>query len=139
MHVIWKRPDGFHGADPADFVVVNLGNRSKLWLHKRDHSWFPFRIAGGWQESEATQRLNNLINLLPKDNATWVQMLAKTFNDTMGDEPERFIDELTRWIVDLRNHLKGDTWELDIMSHALSEVGERLQAVREPFLGSVNA
>ena len=139
MHVIWKRPDGFHGADPADFVVVNLGNRSKLWLHKRDHSWFPFRIAGGWQESEATQRLNNLINLLPKDNATWVQMLAKTFNDTMGDEPERFIDELTRWIVDLRNHLKGDTWELDIMSHALSEVGERLQAVREPFLGAVNA
>ena len=26
MHVIWKRPDGFHGADPSDFMVVNLGN-----------------------------------------------------------------------------------------------------------------
>jgi hypothetical protein len=136
MHVIWKRPDGFHDADPSDYTVVNLGNRSKIWLHKKDHSWFPFRIAGGWQESEATQRLNNLINLLPKDDKAWTDALGRVYDDTMGDDPNRFFDDLHRWVVDLRNHLKGDTWELDIMNHVLSEVAARLEAVRGQFQAS---
>ena len=134
MHVVWKRPDGFHGADPSDFMVVNVGSRAKIWLHKKDNSWFPFRIAGGWQESEATKRLNNLVNLLNKEDAAWVDSLVRIFNDTMGDDPARFIDDLTRWVADLRNHLKGDTWELDIMNHALAEVSDRLGSVREAFL-----
>jgi hypothetical protein len=135
MHVVWKRPDGFHGADPADFIIVNVGTRAKIWLHKRDHSWFPFRIAGGWQESEATKRLNNLVNLLHHDDdQSWVDALVKIYNDTMGDEPERFIDDLGRWVNDLRNHLKGDTWELDIMGQALQEVASRLTGIRAAFL-----
>ena len=134
MHVVWKRPDGFHGADPADFIVVNLGNRSKIWLHKRDHAWFPFRVAGGWQESEATQRLNNLVNLLAQDDQAWVTSLLKLYNDSMGDDPTRFLDDIGRWLLDLRNHLKGDTWELDIMNQALAEVEARLGKVKETVL-----
>lgn len=134
MHVIWKRPDGFHGADPSDFMVINLGNRSKIWLHKKDNSHFPFRIAGGWQETEATTRLNNLVNLLDKDDAAWKDALLRVFNDSMGDDGSRFIDELIRWVSDLRNHLKGDTWELDIMNQAMTEVSQRLQGIRDAFL-----
>ena len=139
MHVVWKRPDGFHGADPADFMVVNLGNRSKIWLHKRDHAWFPFRVAGGWQESEATQRLNKLVNLLSQGDDAWVDALSKLYDDSMGDDPARFLDDISRWLVDLRNHLKGDTWELDIMSQALAEVEGRLAKVRDDVLKAAQA
>ena len=130
MHVIWKRPDGFHGADPSDFMVVNLGNHSKLWLHKRDDTHFPFRIAGGWQESEASARLNTLVNLLAKDTNAWTNALTKMFHDQMGDDAAKFVDELSRWVSELRSHLKGDTWELDIMNQALTEVIERITSVR---------
>lgn len=137
MHVIWKRPDGFHGADPADFIVVNLGNHSKIWLHRKDDQHFPFRIAGGWQESEASTRLNRLVNLLPKDEKAWVDALLRIFNDSMGDDPARFVDDIARWVTDLRNHLKGDTWELDIMNQALSEVAGKLSSARDAFLKAV--
>jgi hypothetical protein len=128
MHVIWRRPDGFHGADPSDFVVVNVGNHSKLWLHKRDHEHFPFRITGGWQESEASARLNALVNLLAKDPAAWTASLAKMFHDQLGEDPISFINDLVSWTQDLRHHLKGDTWEVEIMDQALTEVVSRLES-----------
>ncbi len=134
MHVVWKRPDGFHGADPSDFTVINLSDHSKLWLHKRDHTWFPFRVSGGWQESEATQRLNSLVNLLDQPDQVWVDALVKLYNDTMGEDAARFIDDICLWMADLHGHLKGDTWELDIMNQALAEVEGRLKAVRTSFL-----
>jgi hypothetical protein len=134
MHVIWKRPDGFHGADPADFQVVDLGGQSRIWLHKRDHAHFPFRISGGWQETEATTRLNMLVNLLAGTDRTWSDTLLKIFNDSMGDDAARFLDDMRRWVGDLRAHLKGDTWELDIMNQALTQVEARLGAVRSEFL-----
>jgi hypothetical protein len=134
MHVIWKRPDGFHGADPADFMVVELSGRSKLWLHKKDTSWFPFRIAGGWQEQESTQRLNLLVNLLHKDEKFWVDALLKIFDDTMGDDPSKFVEDIQKWLVDLKGHLKGDTWELEIMNQALSEVEHRVGNVKQRFI-----
>ena len=65
MHLIWKRPDGFHGASPTDFRVVDLGGRSRLWLHKVDRDQYPFRIAGGWEEKDGSVLLNNLIELIP--------------------------------------------------------------------------
>jgi hypothetical protein len=139
MHVIWKRPDGFHGADPSDFMVVNLGNHSKIWLHKRDDTHFPFRIAGGWQESEASARLNTLVNLLAKDQNAWVQALTRMFHSQLGDDAGKFVDELSRWISELRSHLKGDTWELDIMNQALSEVLEHLEQVREQVVIAAKA
>jgi len=134
MHVIWRRPDGFHDADPSDFVVVNLGKHSKLWLHKKYDTHFPFRIAGGWQETEATARLNRLVNLLRQEDPAWVDALLRIFNDSMGDDAGRFLDDISRWVTDLRHHLKGDTWELEIMSQALSEVGDRLTAARAAFV-----
>ena len=139
MHVIWKRPDGFHGADPSDFMVVNLGNHSKIWLHRTDVSHFPFRIAGGWQESEASARLNNLVNLLRQDEQAWRSALLRLFNDSMAEDPGTFIDDTRRWVADLRHHLKGDTWELEIMAQALSEVTARLDAVRATFIAAAES
>lgn len=136
MHVVWKRPDGLYGADPSDFSVVNIGNHSRIWLHRRDHANFPFRISGGWQEEEATIRLNNLVNLLDKPDKEWLDCLMKIFNDHMQDDSSKFINELCRWIDDLRLHLKGDTWELEIMQETFSEVGNKLKSVKESFLKS---
>jgi len=136
MHVVWKRPDGLYGADPSDFVVVKIGNHSKIWLHKRDHSNFPFRIAGGWQEEESSIRLNNLVNLLDKPDGEWLTSLNKIFNDHMQDDASKFINELSRWVEDLRSHLKGDTWELEIMQETFAELGSKLKSLKEPFLQS---
>lgn len=134
MHVIWKRPDGFHGADPTDFMVVELSGSSKLWLHKKDTAWFPFRIAGGWQEQEATQRLNLLVNLLNQDDRAWVDALHKMFDDTMADDPSKFIEDVQSWLADLKEHLKGDTWELEIMAQALTDVALRVSRVKQKFI-----
>jgi hypothetical protein len=115
-------------------MVVELSGRSKLWLHKKDTSWFPFRIAGGWQEQESTQRLNLLVNLLHKDERAWVDALLKIFDDTMGDDPSKFVEDIQKWLVDLRGHLKGDTWELEIMSQALAEVEHRVGNAKQSFI-----
>jgi hypothetical protein len=138
MHVIWKRPDGFHGADPTDYVVVNVGSRAKIWLHRRDNRNFPFRIAGDWKAAEASERLNLLVNLLGKPDSDWTETLLKLFNDTLGDDPARFVDDLGKWLLDLRSHLKGDTWELDIMNHSLAEVADHLGRVRSSFLAAAH-
>jgi|LauGreDrversion4_2_1035121.scaffolds.fasta_scaffold02529_6 hypothetical protein len=136
MHVVWKRPDGFHGADPADYVVVNVGSRAKIWLHRSDRSNFPFRIAGDWQEAESGTRLNQLVNLLGRDEQAWLDTLVRMYDDTMGDDPGRFVDDLTRWVRDLCHHLKGDTWEIDIMTHTMTEVADRLHAMRAAFVAA---
>jgi hypothetical protein len=136
MHVVWKRPDGLYGADPSDFAVVKIGNHSKIWLHKRDHSNFPFRIAGGWQEEEASIRLNNLVNLLDKPDSEWLNSLNKIFNDHMQDDASKFINELGRWVEDLRLHLKGDTWELEIMQETFTELSNKLKSIKASFLTS---
>lgn len=133
MHVIWKRPDGFHNAEPTDFEVIELQSHGRIWLHKRDQAWFPFRIAGGWQESEATMRLNMLVNLLAKADDAWLQALHRIYDQTMGDDPHKFIEEMLRWLRDLHGHLKGDTWEVEIMNQALSDVEGRLLALQPRF------
>jgi hypothetical protein len=56
------------------------------------------------------------------------------FHDQMGDDAAKFVDELSRWVIELRSHLKGDTWELDIMNQALTEVIERIASVRTPVV-----
>lgn len=129
-NVIWKRPDGFHGAAPTDFKVVKLGNQLKLWLHQRDETNFPFRVSGGWQEEQSTARLNRLINLLGKDELQWSEALVKIFDDSMGDNAVKHIDDLVNWIGELKTYLKGDTWELEIMTQALNDVIEHLQQIR---------
>ena len=136
MHVIWKRPDGFHGADPSDFMVVELSSSSKLWLHKKDSVWFPFRIAGGWQEQESTQRLNLLVNLLRKPEQDWVDALLKIYDDSMGDDPNKFVDDIQSWLIDLKGHLKGDTWEMEIMAQALADVERHVCQCKTRFIAA---
>ena len=70
--VIWKRPDGFHGAAPEDFVVVDIGGESRLWLHKTDHDNFPFRVSGTWQGEDLSKKVNKLVNLISKQKKEWL-------------------------------------------------------------------
>lgn len=134
MHVIWKRPDGFHGATPEDFKVIHLSNQTQMWLHREDKKWYPFRISGGWQESEATQKLNTLVNLLDPENGEWSHCISSIYNDSLADDPNRFFAELITWIGDLRNHLKGDTWEIDIMDQTMNDILKNLETTRESFM-----
>ena len=134
MHVVWKRPDGFHGAEPKDFHVAEVGGKSRLWLHKSDTKWYPFRISGGWQEQEATQRLNSFVNLIGKPMSHWSKQLIEDFNHSMADDAGKFFDETLKWIGSLKGVLKGDTWEVEIMANAIDEIETRLKDAKTAFL-----
>lgn len=134
MHVVWKRPDGFHGAGPDDFKIVEVGSTSRLWLHKKDHQWYPFRIAGGWQEQEATQRLNGFVNLIGKPMTHWVKQLIHEFDHSMTDVADEFFTQTMAWLDSLKTALKGDTWEVEIMANAIDEVCVRLTDAKQAFL-----
>ena len=134
MFVIWKRPDGFHGATPNDFKVVEVEGEARIWLHHADKLNFPFRISGGWQESEATQRLNNLVNLVGAPSEEWVTHLVKIYNNSMSDKPIAFFTEKMKWLNEVKTHLKGDTWEVEIMAKVLAEVMQKVESVRDVFL-----
>jgi hypothetical protein len=134
MNIIWKRPDGFHGASPADFVVIELGGHSNLWLHKADRDSFPFRVSGGWEEEGVTSKLNNLVNLLRSDLNEWVTYLTKAYHQSMMDDSQDFYDELEDWVSDLKKYLKGDKWEIEIMAQALDMVKAKLKDARTGFL-----
>jgi len=136
VHVIWKRPDGFHGASPDDYKVVELGDHSKLWLHRQDHDQFPFRVSGGWEEKEATVRLNNFINLLDQEDSKWLERLNKLFDHSMKDDKEKYLSELQVWLGELKDGIKGDTWETEILEEALRLTSERLNRVSQRFLGN---
>lgn len=137
MFVVWKRPDGFLGADPKDFKVVNVGHHARIWLHKSDTDWFPFRISGGWQEQEATQKLNRLVNLIGKPGVNWVKHLVNEYHHSMTDDGAKFLQETLSWLETLLENLKGDTWEIEIMSHAIREVLARVKDSEKPFLQKI--
>ena len=134
MFVVWKRPDGFHDAEPKDFRTVQVGTQSRIWLHKKDNKWFPFRISGEWQEQEATQRLNQLINLLGKPVSHWSKFLVNEFHHSMTDDPIKFFDETSNWLSGLKNVLKGDTWEVEIMTQAIIDTEHRLNDCKASFM-----
>jgi hypothetical protein len=126
MFVVWKRPDGYHDATPSDFQIVEAGANARIWLHKSDREWYPFRISGGWQESDATRRLNGLVNLLGESVDAWTAFLTNAFHHSMTDDPKAFIADQVSWLNDLRAHLKGDTWETEIMGQVISEVARKV-------------
>lgn len=136
MNVVWKRPDGFHGAEPKDFVVVEVGGQSKLWLHKTDHKWYPFRISGGWQEQEATQRLNAFVNLIGKPMTHWAKQMVTELSHSMSDDPIKFFEDTMIWLATLKTALKGDTWEVEIMANAIDDVERRLRDAKTAFLSN---
>ena len=133
MRVVWKRPDGFHGAVPSDFFVVDVDGQIKLWLHRREREWFPFQVTGGWQDADATRKLNRLVNLLAAADAVWVNHLLNTFNDSLTDNPNTFFDETIAWLNNDMSNLKGDTWEVEVMEKIMSAIQERLQTIRPRF------
>ena len=138
MKVIWKRPDGFHGASPSDYEVVQVANNSKIWLHKQDNLNFPFRVSGGWQDEDATKKLNQLVNLLNKGKEVWLEHLIGGFFNSKSESAEKYIEKLAMWLGDLRNSLKGDQWETTIMSEVISEVQQKTQSYRSEFIEKAN-
>lgn len=134
MNIIWKRPDGFHNATPDDYVVVSIGNRYNIWLHKKDDTEFPLRVSGGWEEETSTKKLNNLVNLLNKDNDQWVKHLIHLFHHSMAESPQAFYDEMIKWIQDIKAFIKGDQWEKAIMIQTFEAVNKKLTEVHEEFL-----
>jgi len=138
MFVVWKRPDGFHGAEPKDFKVVDIGGNARIWLHKKDIEWFPFRISGGWQEQEATQRLNQFVNLIGEPSSHWIKRLTHEFHHAMQSDPKKFFSETLDWLDGLLSKLKGDTWEVEIMAHVIREIIVRVKDAEKGFMTAVN-
>ena len=122
MKVIWKRPDGFLSAEPADFRVADLSSGARIWLHQTDSENFPFRVSGGWSDETLTKKLNTLVNLLGQTNEKWTHTLTKLFHDSHAESPQAFIKDMKAWFADLKQNLKGDTWELEILTQTLIDV-----------------
>jgi len=134
MKVIWKRPDGFHEAVPSDYIVVEVSENSRIWLHKRDQENYPFRVSGGWQDEDASQKLNRLVNLIPKSSREWVSYLTELFNHSTTDSPQNFLKREQEWLEELGRNLKGDTWEVEIMTETLKKLKKMLDQISEEFL-----
>jgi len=134
MRVIWKRPDGFLGASPEDFRVMELEGHSRIWLHKTNKDQYPFQVAGGWEENADTVRLNNLVNLLQEPAQSWLEYLNHSFNHTIKDDRREYFDYLTSWLNELSGSLKGDTWEVEILDRAINTTKKRLNEVGPQFL-----
>ena len=127
MKVIWKRPDGFHGASPQDYVVVQVANNSKIWLHKNDNENFPFRVSGGWQDEDATRDLNKLVNLLNKSKEDWLSHLESHFFDSKLEHSHKYLENIDEWLNSLLTNLKGDQWEVAIMHEVMTELRTQLK------------
>ncbi len=123
MHLIWKRPDGFHSAVPQDFRTVSLSNGARLWLHGVERDWYPFQVSGDWEGQPQTVRLNRLVNLLEADDDAWRLALGAE----AGNSPDT-AHALVQWLESLKGWAKGNTWELEIILCALSDVQARLTA-----------
>ncbi len=126
MNVIWKRPDGFMGAKPEDYQTLDLGGHSNIWLHKSNQNSYPFRVSGGWEEDKQTRRLNRLVNLLAVEEDQMRTFLEQEFEHSMASDWEGFKAELGSWLGELKNVVKGDTWEVEIIAKALEQVEERV-------------
>ena len=133
IHVIWKRPDGFHGALPSDFDVVEVNGHSRLWLHKKDKDMYPFRISGGWEEDLSSRRLNRLVNLINKSDRDWLEELSRDYDRSNKNDPKKYLLDLSGWIDEVANHLKGDKWEIEIMAEAIGHIKQKITALGQGF------
>ncbi len=127
MHVIWKRPDGFHNAVPEDFRRAGLSNGAQLWLHRSETDWYPFQISGDWTGQEQTKRLNKLVNLLDAPDAAWRHFLEHYYDDEMGENSVgSAVQSIGTWIDELKEHIRGNTWETEIITCAFADIKERI-------------
>jgi hypothetical protein len=133
MHLIWKRPDGFHNAVPEDFKRIALSNGASLWLHRSECDWYPFQVNGDWASQEQTVRINRMVNLLDAPEDSWKSFVAQDCGDDLSpnSSPEQHSSGLLEWLESLKSCLRGNTWEVEIMSCALVDVQSRLRNVQE--------
>lgn len=127
MQVIWKRPDGHHHSTPDDYKVVSIGKKFNLWLHKSEHNWYPFRVSGGWQDEDSTQKLNSLVNLLEADDEVFVNYIVRDFHNSITETIEIYLEELNTWLTELFNNPKGDTWETEIIQFSIKEIEVKVE------------
>lgn len=132
MHVIWKRPDGFQNALPQDFRRVGLSDGTHLWLHNHDSDWYPFQVSGDWSGQEDTKKLNHLVNLLGADDALWKSFLEKLSNQDFTHQNTtssgQIAKELLVWLRTIEQGVRGNTWEIEIIRCALSDIREKLNS-----------
>lgn len=136
MHVVWKRPDGFFGASPEDFQIFRVADGCGLWLHRTDKETYPFRIAGGWQETKATQRLNRLVNLLQAEDEAVIDYLKESYDQSMSEDANGFWSEIDAWLNELSKHIKGDQWEIELVSLVLQTLIDRHHSIKVGFVTS---
>jgi len=139
MKVVWKRPDGYHGATPSDYRVIKINEDSNIWLHKKDSEWFPFRVSGGWQDEDATIKLNSFINLIGKEDSEWLDHLTNNFGHSEAKDAETYYKETLIWFSELKNNLKGDTWEIEIMATVISITEKNIADSHDGFIKKVGA
>jgi hypothetical protein len=131
MHVIWKRPDGFQNAVPEDFRRVALSNGAQLWLHRHELDWYPFQVSGDWTGQEQTKRLNRLVNLLDSPDSAWRHFLEHYYDDEMGEGTvSSAVQGISTWMDDLKSHIRGNTWEMEIINCALADIRKKLDSLK---------
>lgn len=126
MQVIWKRPDGHHNSNPSDYKVISIGENCSLWLHKKEKKWFPFRVSGGWQDEDATQKLNMLTNLIDSEDDEFIDYIVESFYNSNTEVMTEYLDELLIWLEDLKSNSKGDKWEIEIIGFAIKEIETKM-------------
>jgi hypothetical protein len=137
MFVIWRRPDGYHGARPEDFRVVDVKGDAVLWLHKTDRDWYPFQVSGGWQDEDQTIKINRFANLLDAGPSEWIQTMVSMFHDSPFDDTHEFSEDLETWMDTLRQCIKGDQWAREFMETVFVEIHSKLEASKGDFTNAV--
>jgi hypothetical protein len=112
---------------------VQVANNVNIWLHRSDCDNFPFRISGGWQDEEATCKLNRLVNLLGKDESDWLDYLVKDFHHSRAESAETYLFSLNSWLSTLQENLKGDNWEMIIMEEVLQDLHRQVSSLASSF------
>lgn len=128
MHIIWKRPDGFQNAVPEDFRRVQLSNGAQLWLHRHELDWYPFQVSGDWAGQDQTARLNRLVNLLDAPESSWTGFLEHFHDDDLGKGGDLVAAarSLREWLEELKSSVKGNTWEVEIIQCAFTDLQTRV-------------
>jgi hypothetical protein len=130
MHIIWKRPDGFQNALPEDFRRIELSNGAHLWVHRHELDWYPFQVSGDWRGQQQTTRLNRLVNLLESPDSAWSNFLEHYYDDELKELGLKATSEhLKTWISELKNAVKGENWEVQIIVCALTDIFDRLEKI----------
>ena len=76
-----------------------------------------------------------LVNLLDASFDAWKSFINQDCGDDLSPQatPEKHSKGLVEWLESLKSCLRGNTWEVDIMTCALSDAQKRLNDLRTSF------